>query len=348
MGRKFKVSERNCEICGTLFTVNSNVQKVCSKECRRNFQEQSKMKVCPICNKQFIAKDYRRIICYNNHYDNCSICGKQIEVSNRWVKNEKTECKECRRQRTNLDKYGSVSPWGNKDSYKKAKLTMKERYGSEHSMHCEELKDKYQKTMLERYGVTNPFDSPELRSKIRETMKKKYGEEHNWKREDVKVKSHMSRSPNYISKINIKFHDRLLEEGIITEYEHKINTYWYDLVVKGEKIVIEINPTITHNSFFSIYNKKSKGRFPNYHLNKTKMATRFGYLCLHVWDWDNWDNIVDLIKNINNCQITQLDSPRKCWSKGSEMFYDTDDCDEVSLIKDGWLPVYDSGQLIKE
>ena len=34
-----------------------------------------------------------------------------------------------------------------------------------------------------------------------------------------------------------------------------------------------------------------------YHLNKTNFAKENGYRCIHVWDWDDWNKIVSLVKS---------------------------------------------------
>lgn len=53
--------------------------------------------------------------------------------------------------------------------------TMQERYGVDHPMHSEVIKQKVMETSLKRYGVNYPMQSDEMKKKIARTMLKRYG-----------------------------------------------------------------------------------------------------------------------------------------------------------------------------
>jgi hypothetical protein len=55
--------------------------------------------------------------------------------------------------------------------------------------------------------------------------------------------------------------------------------------------LIEINPTITHNSSWSPYGEH-KGLDPKYHFNKSQLAKINEYRCIHIWDWDDEEKII--------------------------------------------------------
>ena len=59
-------------------------------------------------------------------------------------------------------------------------------------------------------------------------------------------------------------------------------------------ILIEIDPTYTHNVVGNHWN--NSGIDKNYHIDKTHMATKHNYRCIHVFDWDDADAIISLCK----------------------------------------------------
>lgn len=72
-------------------------------------------------------------------------------------------------------------------------------------------------------------------------------------------------------------------------------------------ILIELNPTYTHNCIGTpSYPKKDI----NYHLNKTLNALPLR--TIHIWDWDDWDKILNLLSDKNimyarNFKIFKID-----------------------------------------
>jgi hypothetical protein len=75
--------------------------------------------------------------------------------------------------------------------------------------------------------------------------------------------------------------------------EFPIESKSYDFRILNTNILIEIDPTYTHNIIGNHWNRN--GISNNYHLNKTQIAEDNGYRCIHVFDWDDIDKIVDLI-----------------------------------------------------
>ena len=56
-------------------------------------------------------------------------------------------------------------------------------------------------------------------------------------------------------------------------------------------ILIEINPTATHNIDFNPFGKNSISR--SYHSDKVKLAETNGFRCIHLWDWDDVYKMVE-------------------------------------------------------
>lgn len=129
-----------------------------------------------------------------NAYPICPICGKRLKLYNA-LKGYHTYCcskcsnscieKQQKTKSTNLKKYGSIAPAGNKDVRDKMKSTCLKRYGVENISQSKERyeqniktriekyggcgnaskisREKYEQTNLERYGVKNPMSSKEFR-----------------------------------------------------------------------------------------------------------------------------------------------------------------------------------------
>ena len=146
-----------------------------------------------------------------------------------------------------------------------------------------------EKSMINKYGVKNPYSSNIIKEKIKQTNLERYGVE--WYCETEHAKD--ANKPYKISKINKMFSERLKENNIDNELEYKN----FDIKIKGKDIVLEINPSYTHN----VTNKSTFGNFSrkpistNYHLNKTKLANEHNLHCIHIFDWDDKDKVINLL-----------------------------------------------------
>lgn len=93
---------------------------------------------------------------------------------------------------------------------------------------------------------------------------------------------------------NESFANLLDENSFKYEREFSIANHIYDFKVGNT--LIEINPFATHNSSWSIFNN-GKGLDRNYHFNKSNVAHTNGYRCIHVFDWDDKNKIINQLKN---------------------------------------------------
>ena len=208
-------------------------------------------------------------------------------------------------KQTNLEKYGVENVFQSEIIKDKIKQTNFNKYGVEHASQCPEIKEKIKNTKLNRYGFS-AFDI----NKMKQTNLERYGVEYNWQREDVKNKisstclkkygvkwpcmtkqCRLSQGKNS-SKINDKFALLLEEHNIEYKREFSLETFSYDFKIGN--ILLEINPTYTHNStkgtFYKGYESQPIDKF--YHYNKSKCAQDHGLRCIHVWDWDDWNKII--------------------------------------------------------
>lgn len=100
-----------------------------------------------------------------------------------------------------------------------------------------------------------------------------------------------------VSKTNREFAAILEEVGIKSKLDEIVlGIYSYDLWLEGTNILLEINPTYTHNVYGNHYNNWTydEGLITK-HLDKTNVAQENGYRCIHVWQWDDWNKIVKLL-----------------------------------------------------
>ena len=123
---------------------------------------------------------------------------------------------------------------------------------------------KYNETMMSRYGVMNTFQLPHVRG-----------------------------SYSAHSKVNIAFGTLLNSWGIDYEEEFPLESRLYDFKIGN--ILVEIDPTATHNSTLNIFSKTAEAMPTDYHLKKSQLAADNDYRCIHVWDWDDWNKIVTLL-----------------------------------------------------
>ena len=168
----------------------------------------------------------------------------------------------------------------------KRKNTNLEKYGAEYPQTTTEIKEKIRRTNLERYGKPSGFNY----EKIKQTNLEKYGVAYTCLLPQCQNKGGM------ISKINLRFKAKLDELGIKNELEFRLENKSYD--IKCDNVLIEINPTFTHNSSKVEWKGKFKiePKEEGYHQEKTIVANKNGYRCIHIWDWDDEDKLLEMLK----------------------------------------------------
>lgn len=184
-------------------------------------------------------------------------------------------------QETCLDKYGFYNAMKNKDICMSAIKTRIENYGE---FWPKEIDDRAKSTFLLRYGVDNPSHSSELMRKARETCIQKYGVPYGCL--VPSAQAHIDR----ISKINVAFHDNLINHGIDSSFEFYLDGKFFDISLQDQKTLIEIDPSYTHNCLKNPWG--GPGVKINYHRDKSKIAEGAGYRCIHMFDWDDSEKII--------------------------------------------------------
>lgn len=206
--------------------------------------------------------------------------------------------------KTNLEKYGVDNQWKRQDLMDEVRKSNEEKYGSKNNIY-KNLQtratnagsieasytaqiEKTRKTVLEKYGVDWAAKSEAVRESIRESLKStfldKYGCENYWLSPEAK-RSNGSKN----SHANIAFKQLLENNGIEYETEFLLENRYYDFKIGN--ILVEINPAATHNSTWSPWNSTA-GIDKHYHADKTDLAIKNNYRCIHVWDWDDQQKII--------------------------------------------------------
>lgn len=204
-----------------------------------------------------------------------------------------------RRRTTCSILYGSENPMQNTKVSSKAKRTrLKNNNGV---FWTQSMQDKAVATNMKRYGTDNASKSEVIKERIRKSCMDKYGVPYGCMVEGAK--------PQRISKLNKKFQQYLAENNIESTLEVNIGNKFFDLYIPACKTVVEIDPSYTHNTEgCNHFNHK----IPlDYHISKTQIAMQNGYRCIHVFDWDDWDKVIQLVtptKRIyaRECQLVKV------------------------------------------
>ena len=225
---------------------------------------------------------------------------------------------------TNLERYGVDNP--SKSDIIKDRIVESNRknLGVDYPMQSKEVMDKSRVTSLQKYGTEYPNQSEIVKQHIRESNIEKYGVEHPAQSDMVKRQTIITNRERYgvdytcliyqgelvgnDSTYNRSFAKLLDSNNIPYEREFLLQKYSYDFKVGN--ILIEINPTATHNTHFSPYGKCRIGK--TYHKDKSKLAFDNGYHVIHIFDWDDIDKIIHLLKDrvteyARRCIVKEVD-----------------------------------------
>lgn len=187
---------------------------------------------------------------------------------------------------SNRKNLGVDYPMQSKEVMDKSRITSLEKYGTEYPNQSDIVKSKIDASTLEHYGVNRACKLDEFKQKVVDTNRERYGVDYTCLIYSGKLKGNDS-SYN-------RFFAELLDSNNITyEREFLLQKYSYDFKVGNT--LIEINPTATHNTYFSPYGKNRID--VNYHRDKSKLAKDSGYSVIHVFDWDDIDKVVQLLKS---------------------------------------------------
>ena len=188
--------------------------------------------------------------------------------------------------KSNRRNLGVDYPMQSKDVLDKSRVTSLQKYGTEYPNQSEIVKSKIDASTLEHYGVNRACKLDEFKKKIVDTNRERYGVDYTCLLYSGKLKGNDS-------SYNRDFAELLDSNNIKYEREFLLQKYSYDFKVGN--ILVEINPTATHNTHFNPYGKNRIDT--NYHKNKSNLAKDSGYSVIHVFDWDDIDKVVQLLRD---------------------------------------------------
>ena len=277
-----------CPICGKLVKVTNNRRikdiKCCSSKCSHEKLKQSlSSRICIFCGKKFSPNSGSQTVCDDIHYDYCEICG------NKFI-------------RTVKNKIDHVTTCSDKCTKEKLRRHSMQKYGVPHPMQNDGVKQNFCNAMIDKYGVSHALQNLDIKEKAKNTC---------MKNNDVMFGCQTKQCRNKLtpSMPNQNFSKFLKRLELNYETEFPIEDRIYDFQIENSKVFIEVNPIITHNILINPYGNKMD---EEYHINKTKLAEKHGYRCIHVWDWDDWDKLKNILTPVTHkiyarkCKIYKL------------------------------------------
>lgn len=298
-----------------------------TKQLRNGSVERKVEKKCELCGDIFKALNNNSRFCGKTHSKNCVVCGSVFNIANNH-KPADTCSRKCamgianisdrtkKTKESNLKKYG-VENVSQIETVKQKKIeTLKKNFGVDNPSRSPEIMEKKKNTFIERYGVDNPYKNDDVRKKVAETNLRKYGVENVFKSEKFQKKASESilrkygvknifqlpevrekalhSNRNTISKLNKSWQKKINDLfGIEFDFEVKFGNYYADLGYGN--VLLDINPTITHNSSYPYAHffkycviedcLKHKPLDSDYHQKRSLAAMESGFTYLQYFDW---------------------------------------------------------------
>ena len=326
-----------CTVCGTEFEVKEvnlkTVPQCCSKKCASIAKHSNSVKTMQnkygVTNPSQVPEFKAKAAESNKKVAQIADKKRKQTMKERYGAEYPLQSPEIRHkiETTMQAKYGISNPMESSEFRDKISAKLKsdevrskyvatsfEHYGVEYPAQSEEVQEKMRHTAFEHFGTEYPSSLKEVSDKTKATCMEKYGVPCNLLRPDLQAKARetlLSKdNKGRISQINQDISNKLTEAGISNKLEFYLDGKWYDIICPDINTLIEIDPSYTHSSVGNHWNKE--GVPPSYHLNKTTIAKDNGYRCIHIFDWDDVDKIVNLVapKKIiyaRKCDIAEIE-----------------------------------------
>ena len=139
-------------------------------------------KICKLCGKEFETTAPNKLLCDEDHYIKCFICGTQFKLSKNmqyeYIKciNKQPvcsrECLQIKKENNCIAKHG-VRHFNNRH---KAKETILKKYNVNNISQIPEVKEKKKQASLNKYGTICPLNNKIVRQKAKNTKLKRYND----------------------------------------------------------------------------------------------------------------------------------------------------------------------------
>lgn len=331
-----KIHYHKCPVCGKLVKTQNYLypnhnETCCSKKCTAIHKKETCIQKfggpAPSCSK--IIQEKAKQTCIKNFgtafpSQNKDIKEKQTEsYLKNFGKNENPKGylqKLNKSKSTCLQKYGFEYVTQTDEFKKQAKNSSILRYGTEYPMQNEAIAKRQKDSVLKNYGVTNPMKSDVVKAKLCATNNSKYGYSNVLSDPNMRISISQTIKKRYgvpwycMSKEcilknkngsyrNKHFQEKLSSLGITWKAEFCLENKLFDFYLPEYSLLIEVDPSYTHSTIPTHWGTNVSYL---YHKNKSDIAVKHGYQCVHIFDWDDEEKI------INNL-ITRFKIPaRKC------------------------------------
>lgn len=215
-----------------------------------------------------------------------------------------------RQRETMAERYGGPSPMYSPEVREKVFKTQRERNSGKLSFNTE----KQRQSMIEKYGGPGRLSSPEEMAIQMNTMRERYGVSTPCEYPEFKQKAldyivanggELFGGNSVISKMNRKIAETIEKNfSVKVEFEKHLDGKFFDLFIPERNLLIEINPTVTHNSTTpfaclisgcggecSRHSPLEKG----YHQNKSVIARKNNLNLIHIFDWNTEGDLLKLL-----------------------------------------------------
>lgn len=341
---KEKIREARAKKAAESATIREREQKLKQQEKEKRKAEkeeaarQAKLRACKKCGKLFMPTSGRNYYCREDHFDTCKICGQSYLIKYEDLPYERNVCynSECAnkwRKQRNLEIYG-VENSGNLPQFiEKRKETNLKRYGVDNPFKSEHIKERIkssilanwgegmpelvkrrQETCLKKYGVSNPRRLPEVEARRQQTCLERYGSRFPntalLTSPEIQHKAALTK----ISKINRAFKEELDKVGWDAQFEFQLESKSFDLYMEGHPILVEVDPTYTHYSLGTVYQDYMPSVETNRQLQKSILAKKHGFHCVHIFDWDDSYKTIQLLRRdrsriyARQCKVVEIDT----------------------------------------
>jgi hypothetical protein len=231
--------------------------------------------------------------------DKCKICNKETSFISITLGYEKCCCNKCKlkyidicAKKSIFKKFGSNSPFINKNTRNKSKETLRKRYGIDHNFKMEQVKTERIKTWKKNYGVDNPSKSPLIKEKKEKTCLKNHGVKNGWclieKRKKTCIEKYGVENPSQNKEIFEKqqknsFYSKKFKN---TNINYR-SSYELDFL---ENYYIKFPDIQNSPSIKYIYKRKNKIYFPDFYIPSLNLIIE----CKNKWLANKDKNIIKL------------------------------------------------------
>lgn len=202
------------------------------------------------------------------------------------------EIKDRKRQ-TYIEKYNVDNPMKSEDIILKREALMIDRYGTNRRK-CVNVKNKEEFMNLKEFLSRNNMTVSQLSEYFEVKRDKMIREIHE---QDVIMDVKAFEVHNSLKEEKFKNHikDKWRNERVIINDRSVLNGKELDFYFPEHSLAVEISPARTHNVKMGFAGSPEVDK--NYHLNKFIECDKKGIELITIFDWHDWDKVIEMIDN---------------------------------------------------